>query len=247
MPSLEKKLNNPPYVHNFVRYLDETEEKTTKNLVSFAKGKPISSYVTGNKIVKDRVNLKINRSTALKACDKIATLNRAMNTEYVTAFLDHDEEIGISRRQAYDQFVSPFRVSSDCNVPVKPLSITALNNRLHVMFSFGWQSNPLSRFQIRMMMTMLEDAVFTLTDFRNAEGELFFFPRQKKDDKESRKAQIIRRGDFELYTTSQMREYLDIYLSALSKAKEILRSEPQTDESDSRNVIHIDPRQMRLL
>lgn len=223
MSKLVKKLKRPPYVHNLVRYIKDDVDSTTKALVSFAKGYPLYTYVAGNSIIFDRLLLNLDRNTAMKAVlNKGHKNSRMHNSEYIKAFYDFDEDRGLSRMPAFDQMVAPYRINREISVPVKPLAVLTESGRLNAIFSVGWQTMPLSNMQWRLLMTMMEDAVFTLTDFHDAHGEFCSFPRSIKTDKNSRKPQIVKRGDFDLLSKAVMQEKLDIYLQALEKARLIL-------------------------
>lgn len=226
MTKLVTKLERPPHVPNLVRYIHEDVPSTVKALVAFARNRPSRTYVAGNGIVQHRLILGIDRRTALKAAAEHGhASSRSINVEYVKAFFDYDEEHGVSGTPSFDQMVEPYRVSRTVSVPVKPLAVCSEKGRLKASFSLGWSTLPLTRQQWRLKMTMIEDAVFTLTDFEDARGVFYAFPREKKTDADSRKPFIVNRGDFELLTASELKEQLDVYLTALELAKAIIADE----------------------
>lgn len=88
---------------------------------------------------------------------------------------------------------------------------------------------PLSLHQRRLLMTMLEDAVFSLTDFQNSPGEFVSFP--KGDNSGARSPEIWKRGDYELLGKGEMKEQIETYLRALEAAKRIIAGRPPSAES----------------
>ena len=248
MSKLASKLERPPYVHNFVRYIYPDVPQTTKALVSFALGRPPYTYLAGNKVIADRILLGIDRLTALKAAAQHGhQKSRPLNVEYVDAFFDYDESIGLSRLPSFDQVVEPFRISRSISVPVKPLAVCSEAGRLKAVFSVGWASMPLIRSQWRLLFTMIEDAVFTLSDFRDADGVFCAFPRTHKAMPGSRAALVASRGDYELLNSSELQEQLDVYLTALENSQSILRAmvEP-VDMQETVATKHPEPSQPDL-
>jgi hypothetical protein len=144
--------------------------------------------------------------------------------EFVSAFYDFDEVRNYSGMPSYDQFVEPYRASRDVKIPVKPLIVISEGGMLKPLFIVGWASMPLTLYQRRLLMTVIEDAVFSLTDFRESTGEFVCFPRIGSD----RQPEVWNRGDFELLSRDAMEDQLAIYSEALAQAKEILGTAPKT-------------------
>jgi hypothetical protein len=69
-------------------------------------------------------------------------------------------------------------------------------------------------------MTVLEDAVFSLTDFQNSPGEFISFP--KGDNSKARSPVVWKRGDYELLSRAEMKGQIESYLRALAIAKDII-------------------------
>lgn len=218
------KLERPPYVHNWARYNYSDVEKTTKELVRFATGMPQITYAAALPIVHDRIALGLDRDTAMVAAlSKGAPKSRPHVASLVGAFFDYDEVRRYSGSASYDQFVQPFRASRDIQIPVKPLLVIAENGQLKPLFLVGWSSMPLDTFQRRLLMTIVEDAVFSLTDFQASTGEFISFP---KNIEGVRKPEIWQRGDYALLSSAELTEQVSIYLSALAAAKLILKEKP---------------------
>jgi hypothetical protein len=174
------KIERPPYAHNWVRYNFPDLAKTTKALVAFIQSAPQITYAAGAPIVRDRIALKLDRATALKAAEnKGHKKSRPYVREFVEAFYDYDETRNYSGLPSYDQYVAPFQVSRDIKIPVKPLIVISEEGILKPIFVVGWATMPLIDFQRRLLATVLEDAVFSLTDFQRSPGEFICFPRNE--------------------------------------------------------------------
>jgi hypothetical protein len=227
---MSKKIDRPPYVHNWVRFNHPDEHSTTKAILSFLSGSPQISYAAGQPIIRDRIALKLNRETALKAAlSKGHQKSRPYVAEYVNAFYDYDEVRNYSGLPAYDQYVAPFNLSRDTKVPVKPLIVISEFGVLKPIFIVGWATMPLSLFQRRLLMTVLEDAVFSLTDFQSSPGEFVCFPRANGTNSGSRYAEVWKRGDFTLLSDSELRDQAELYLRAVSAAKSIVAGKSPAD------------------
>jgi hypothetical protein len=243
-----KKLDRPPYVHNWVRYNYSDQNKTTKALVAFALAMPRITYAAGAPIVRDRIGLKLDRETALRtAQSKGHEKSRPYVTEFVSAFYDYDEVRNYSGLPSYDEYVAPYNISRDIRVPVKPLIVISENGLLKPIFVVGWASMPLIRFQRRLLMTVLEDAVFSLTDFQQSPGEFVSFPRLDGTNSGARSPEVWHRGDYESLSQNELKEQIEIYLSALVQAKAILADRPVTTEDLRKDEAPIvDPRQTEM-
>ncbi|WP_420410867.1 hypothetical protein [Roseibium sp.] len=227
------KLDRPPYVHNWVRYNYPDINKTTKELVGFARHIPTISYQTGLRVAADRILHGLDYRTALKAVSRKGNPNsRRHNTEFIKAFYRFDKERQYSGAPAFDEFVEPFRISKGLSIPVKPTAILSEGGVFKPVFLVGWSSMPLTDFQIRLLMTLIEDAVFSLTDFQSSPGEFLSFPKDKTTGK--RCPLVWQRGDFELLSKAELAEQIDLYLNALQKAKSILETDIVEEESSKK-------------
>jgi hypothetical protein len=216
-----KKIDRPPSAHNWVRYNYPDELKTAKAIVSFVTGAPQVTYAAAAPIIRDRMVLKLDRATALAAASTRGHIkSRPHVFEYVSAFLDYDEVRNYSGSPSYDQEVAAFQISRDIRLPAKPLVVISEGGILKPIFMVGWSTMPLTLHQRRLLMTVLEDAVFSLTDFQNSPGEFVSFPRG--DNSQARSPEVWRRGDFELLSPAEMKEQIEIYLAALSRARTII-------------------------
>ena len=217
------KVERPPYAHNWVRYNHPTVPETTKALVSFIMGAPQITYVAGMPIIRDRIVLGLDRATALRAAaTKGHKKSQPYVSKFVEAFLDYDEVRQYSGLPAYDQYVAPYQINRDIRIPVKPLVVISEGGVLKPIFVVGWATMPLTLFQRQLLMTVLEDAVFSLTDFQNSPGEFLSFPHLKGSNSAQRTPLIWKRGDYGLLSATRMKEQAETYLEALASAKAII-------------------------
>jgi hypothetical protein len=243
------KIERPPYAHNWVRYNYQDLLLTIKAIVRFIEGAPQITYAAGMPIIRDRIALKLDRETALKAAaTKGHEKSQPYVTEFVKAFFDHDEVRHYSGLPSYDQYVAPFQISRDIKIPVKPLIVIAENGVLKPIFVVGWATMPLTLFQRRLLMTLLEDAVFSLSDFQNSPGEFVSFPHLSGSNSGQRTPLVWTRGDYSLLSASQMKEQVEIYLQALAKAKLIIAEKKKSggEKRPADNANAPDPLQSNL-
>jgi hypothetical protein len=234
------KLERPPQAFNFVRYIHTDIETMTKALVEFALNFPFYTYRAGNTVVRDCINLSIDDQTALTAVSTRGAANsREINKEYVSAFLANRDKLKLLGIPTFDQFTTPYPVSASIQIPVKPLTVCLEGHKLRAIFSVGWASIPFDEFQWKLLLTIMEDAVFSLEDLKDAAGEFHAFPREKKNKPGNRKSLLVQRGDFELLSQSDLREIMDNYLTALEKAKAILASYVTVETDPSEHIIGV--------
>jgi hypothetical protein len=243
------KIDRPPYAHNWVRYNYPDVLRTTKALVNFDECVPQITYAAGMPIIRDCIALKLDKATAIKAAStKGHKKSQPYVTEFVKAFLKYDEIRNYSGLPSYDQYVAPFQISRDIRIPVKPLVVISENGVLIPIFVVGWASMPLTLFQRRLLMTLLEDAVFSLTDFQNSPGEFISFPYLKGTNSGERSPLVWKRGEYSLLNNEQMKEQVGVYLEALAKAKIIIagKKKEQPEEKPADNAEVSNPLQTEL-
>jgi hypothetical protein len=216
---LFNKLDRIPGAPNFVRYNFEELLRTTKAYVQFAKGMPTVSYAAGLTIIKDLVLGMIDADQALKAAVRLkASPSREAVIEFVDAFCEYARHRDYMATPAYSDFATFFSIGRDLYVPVKPTLVAREQGQLKPVFVFGWKSVPLTEFQRRLLMTILEDAIFSLTDFESSDAEIVFLP--EIDGKRS--PEIWHRGDYALLSEAELRNQMEVFLSAREAAYPII-------------------------
>lgn len=212
---LFRKLDRIPGAPNFVRYNFEELVKTLKAYVQFAKGMPTVSYAAGLVLAKDLVLGMIDAEQAKKAALRLPeSPSKTAVIEFVAAFCDYAASRNYQATPAYSDFAAHFPIGRNLFVPVKPTLVAREDGQLKPVFVFGWKSVPLTVFQRRLLMTIFEDAIFSLTDFENSDAEIVFLP--EVDGK--RTPEIWHRGDYDLLSQSELRNQMEIFLSARESA-----------------------------
>lgn len=240
------KLERIPFAHNWARYIHPSLDETVEALVGFARNVPRITYVDGQKIIYDRIVLKTDPMTAIRASQRgVHKKSRPHVESYVRAFLKWDQHIQLVGLPSITEEVQPFRLSRGLFVPVKPLVISAKGGKLQPFFSVGWATLPFSEFQYRLLMTVFEDALFSLEDYDDAEGLFAVFPKDGRKPDAARKPIVWKRGDFDLFSATQLRDIVEMYLDALVVAKEIIANDPAPDPAAPREP-ETDPRQLPL-
>ena len=213
------KLDRIPAAPNFVRYNFDDLAKTLKAYVAFAKGMPTVSYVEGLKIIKDLVLGWIDAEQAKKAAIKLkASPSRDAIIGFVNAFCRYAESRSYTATAAFAEFSTTFAVGRNLFLPVKPTLVAREDGQFRPIFVFGWKSVPLDRFQRRLLMTILEDAIFSLTDFSESDAEIVFLPEVNG----VRVPEVWHRGDYDLLSAAELRNQMELFLSAREMAYPII-------------------------
>ncbi|MDB5679630.1 hypothetical protein [Sphingomonas bacterium] len=216
---LFRKLDRIPGAPNFVRYNFEELIKTTKAYVQFAKGMPTVSYAAGITLVKDLVLGIIDAEQARKAAQRLKeSPSKKAVIEFVKAFCLYAESRQYRATPSYSDFSAFFPIGRDLFIPVKPTLVAREDGQLKPVFAFGWKSVPLTTYQRRLLMTILEDAIFSLTDFESSDAEIVFLPEVNG----VRTPEVWHRGDYELLSPVELRNQLEVFLSAREAAYPII-------------------------
>lgn len=216
-----KKLDRIPAAPNFVRYNFNDLSRMTKAYVQFAKGMPTVSYQEGIKLIKDLVLGFADVAQARKAALRLpASPSKEAIFGFVDAFCDYAVARNYQATPAYSDFATWFPIARDLSIPVKPTLVAREMGQLKPIFVYGWKSIPLDRFQRRLLMSILEDAVFSLTDFEGSDAEIVFLP--ECDGRRS--PEVWHRGDYELLSQSEMNNQIELFLAARQAAFPIIES-----------------------
>lgn len=214
-----RRLDRIPAAPNFVRYNFDDLRRTLKAYVQFAKGMPTISYVTGLMIIKDLVLGWIDIDQARVAIGRSANSpSKEANVEFVNAFCDFAESRAYEATPAYSDFSTYFNIGRGLYLPVKPTLVAREGGQLKPIFVFGWKSVPLDTFQRRLLMTILDDAIFSLTDFQSSDAEIVFLPEVDSE----REPEIWHRADYDLLSAPELSNQMEIFLSAREAAYPII-------------------------
>lgn len=224
-------LRRPPKAHNWVRNCDQSRHKVAKRLVRLALNPPRMNYLPGDDLVRQRLTLQTDVETLRKAAARLkGDDRRRLNTEYFEAFLAAEDKLGLAGLPAYDFAVTPFRIGPGLVAPVQPLAVLRRQDKLLPVMMVGWSTMPLTHTQKRLLMTVYEDALFSLTDFQSANGVFVSFP---KNDNGVRTECVWERGDFRLMQDDELRHHAKVYIEGLLLAEaELAGIEPKSAEDE---------------
>src|SRR5690606_1321237 len=156
---------------------------------------------------------RISRSE--RVISEIFSMNESRTSEpvieFVQAFCRYEEARRYQATPSYSDFTTYFQIGRELYMPVKPTLVAREAGQLKPIFTFGWKSVPLTLFQRRLLMTILEDAIFSLTDFAESDAEIVFLPENEAGQ---RVPEVWHRGDYDLLSETELRNQLEVFLSA---------------------------------
>jgi len=221
------KLDRIPFAHNWVRNNREGLPEMVKALVRFHDARIPITLGAFRSLVRDRLVLNTCPQTLLHAAQNYGHKNSQKHVHSaLEAFLAYDEQYGLTANPCFDEIVEPFRLGRGLKTPVQPTAVVNRNGTLEPLFVFGWASIPLDLFQRRLFMTAIEDAVFSLSDFRHSPGKVIFFPKFEDGTTGAtlRRAEVWNRGDYQLLTPEELKHQVESYVLAVEMAKSIIAS-----------------------
>jgi len=231
---LFRKLDRIPGAPNFVRYNFEDPAKMLKAYVAFAKGMPTISYAAGMLLIKDLVLGISGPDQIRRAARRLKdSPSKAAVIDFVDAFCDYSSDRCYQATPTYSDLTAYFQIGRDLYAPVKPTLVAREDGQLKPIFVLGWKSIPLTTFQRRLLMTILEDAIFSLTEFQSSDAEIVFLPEMDG----VRVPEVWHRGDYNLLSQAEMTDQVELFLSARSAAYPIIadwiktkRPKPQREQ-----------------
>ena len=234
--NVARKIDRPPAAQNFSRLNEPGDvHKTASRIVSFALGMPAFNYEPGNKACRDKVQFNLNLETARHSVLNCgAPAGRESNESFVEAFFAFDEERGYSRAQFEASYEGRYLISRAVHVPTKPTFTVYENGELIPVILCGWKSIPLNAEQIRLWMTLLESGLFSYSDYQRSPAEVVIFPENQFGKESARRPLVIRRGDYELFSETRMREIAVEFVQAQELALPIARN--QWEERERRRT-----------
>jgi hypothetical protein len=239
---LIRKLDHPPAGPNWVRFVHDDPSKSVKAILNWVFGRPQFTYQHGCLAIKDRIELGIDLTTAIRmATCKGSPIGKDPNKSLVEAFFNYDAERAFKCQNKIGFEKECFRVGRIVVVPIAPLSIIREDSKFVPIFVCGWSSLPLTLFQRRLLMTIYEDAFLSLTDFQDSKAEILFFPKVQLDHGKQRIAEVWHRGDYELLSQPSLAEAVGNFLLArdivLRQLSELARDwkKPKDDGAPGQN------------
>lgn len=214
------KLDRPPAAHNWSLCNFPRLSRTTSALVNLAMGFPKVSYQWATLVIQYVLADGISDQMAIRILEaKCPPSQFEDNLEFLNAFLTYNQERGLRGFKVFDEFSGQFLAGSDVRVPVRPTIILNDSGRLKPLFIIGWATNSLSYYQRRLLSTLYEDAIYSLTDLRDSSGEVLFFPKNGYD---VRSVDRWDRGSYQLLSHDELRDQVQRFVRARHEARPII-------------------------
>ena len=171
------KLDKPPAAPNWAVSNFQEKSRTRSALVNLALGFPQISYQWAHRIIQITIADKRSDDEAIKLLRKHCPASQwDHNLSLLHAFLEYNKIRQFDGIQVYDEFCGFFMAGPDVRVPVRPTAVIVEGGVLKPIFVVGWAHNRLKYYQRRLLTSIFEDAIYSLTDFVNSPGEVLFFP-----------------------------------------------------------------------
>ncbi|HEX6375027.1 MAG TPA: hypothetical protein VFZ91_04845 [Allosphingosinicella sp.] len=214
------KLDRPPAAHNWSLCNFQRQSRTTTALVNLAMGFPKVSYFWATAVIQNVLADGLSDERAIQNLEGFCPPSQIDdNLEYLNAFLSYNSSRKLRGFRVFDEFSGQFLAGPDVKVPVKPTII--LNDRgiFKPLFVVGWATNSLNYYQRRLLSTLYEDAIYSLTDLRDSPGEVLFFP---KNGYGVRTVEQWNRDTYQLLSKEELREQVHRFIQARSDARPII-------------------------
>jgi len=220
LPQILAKLDKPPAAHNWALCNHQAQGRTTSSLVNLAMGFPTVSYQWALTVIQNVVADGLNEARAIQNLAKTCPPSQLQdNLDLLNAFLDHHARVNYEGIRVFDEFAGQFRAGPDVVVPVRPTVILNRNGILKPLFVIGWASNTLKYYQRRLLASLYEDAIYSLTDLRNSPGEVLLFP---KNGYGIRHLERWERNSYQLLRKDELQEQVQRFTRARDEARPII-------------------------
>jgi len=214
------KLDKPPAGHNWALSNHQELARTRSSLVNLAMGFPTVSYQWAHIVIQNTIADQLTDERAIQNLARIcppAQLDD--NLELLNAFLSHHGKRRYSGIRVFDEFAGQFHAGPDVAVPVRPTVILNEGGVLRPLFVIGWATNTLRYFQRRLLTSMYEDAIYSLTDLRRSPGEVLLFPKNGYGE---RKLERWERDTYQPLSRSEIVDQIERFIRARAEARPII-------------------------
>lgn len=219
---LLKKLRRPPAAHNWVKNIRNRRDDTAKALHNFALNPPRSSLASAIAICVQFVVDGINEAQALECVERIKKPGDRERAKWILrAFCPHAKAKGWSGVQVFRDMIEFYNVSAGVRVPVRPTFVLNEDGKLTPYFVIGWSHMSLTTYQLRVLCTMIYEAILTLEEFQGSDAVIVCTPVAPCCKKERH---IIewRVSQFERLSDEEKQTLFDRYAAALDDAERML-------------------------
>ncbi len=219
---LIQKLRRPPAAHNWVKNIRNRRDDTAKALHNFAVNPPRSSLTSALAICAQFVIDGIDEAQAIECAERIKKeADRERAKWILRAFCPHARAKGWKGVQVFRDMVEFYNVSAGVRVPVRPTFVLNEGGKLTPYFVIGWAQMNLTEYQIRILCTMIYEAILTLEEFQGSDAVIVCTPVAPHCKKE-RHVIDWRVSQFAQLTDDEKQELFDRYAAALDDAERML-------------------------
>lgn len=219
---LIRKLRRPPTAHNWVKSIKGRRDETAKALHNFAINPPRSSLLAAIAICVQIVVDGISEPQAQKCVDTIKKEgDRERASWIIRAFFAHAKANEWSGIQVFRDMVEFYHVSAGVKVPVKPTFVLNEDGKLVPYFVIAWSRMDLSPYQLRILATIIQEAILTLEEFQGSDAVIVCTPVAPHCKKE-RWVFEHRVSNFEPLSDDEKQELFDRYAGAMDDAEKLI-------------------------
>ena len=183
MPTIEQivsKIRKPPSLPNWVRLNRPNRDETTQSIKNFALGHPRHSLAQIYDIVAARVTLQVDDRTTWKSWEKLSNPTvKTMGKQILTALLPWLDKEGMKGIEAFHDMTAMYPIGRGILVPVKPTFVLLSEGVLEPVFVIGWRSISLDDFQMRLLATIIHEAILTQEGFEGSDARIILVPKNK--------------------------------------------------------------------
>jgi hypothetical protein len=214
------KLDTPPAAQNWALSNFKEQRRTTSALVNLAIGFPQISYFWAHRTIQIVLSDGRTDEEAINILQRFCPPGQwEHNLAFLHAFLEFNRTRCYRGIPVYEEFRGNFMAGPDVKVPVKPTAILREDGVLKPLFVIGWAHNRLAYFQRRLLSTVHEDAIYSLTDLRQSPGEVLILPENGYG---IRQPEVWHRDTYELLSREELTEQVTRYVKAREEARIII-------------------------
>lgn len=215
-----KKLDRPPAGHNFARSNFQSLTRTTSALVNLALGFPTVSYRWTIDVIQAQLGDRLSDIEAKKLLAVNCPQNQFDdNLELLVAFQAYNAKRKFDGLRVFPEFCGSYMAGPDVAVPIRPTALLREGGVIKPLFVIGWATKGLGWYQRRLLSSMYEDAIYSLTDLRASQGEVLIFP---KNGYGQRTVDRWTRGDYPELSKDELREQSERFILARAAARPLI-------------------------
>jgi hypothetical protein len=183
-------------------------------------GFPQVSYRWGIDAIRAQLADKLTNEMTIKLLNKNCPPSQIEdNFDLLLAFQEYNNIRQFDGLPVFPEFNGHFRVGPDVSVPINPTVLLREGGVIKPLFIIGWANNGLTYYQRRLLSSMYEDAIYSLTDLRASRGEVLIFPRNGYG---KRTVERWYRDTYQLLSREELREQVERFIKARSAARPLI-------------------------